>query len=535
MEDIGFVDELTQSVVPDLARPKFANVTQVSIAKRLDVFLELHDDGLVEVRVRREDLAERTTRHRWRRRRIQQGVVVDLDRQRNLRQLDATVIDQHAAARSGSPQVESGSDVKLEHLDRVDPAEGPHGRVDVEVGQLELDGDLRVVRHRDRSVQPRRIVVVDPLAEHRLGATLDLSDGIVERIGIHRELREMGEHQQRRLAQRANDARRVDGELRVVVQVVRPLPVNDAGLGHRCRRFGGFDVPRHRQCPGSCLREGARRRKPLVGSLGHAARDDVVQSSGQLRDDRSRPRWGLRQVCVEHRRDVDDLERRLPGEHLVQDAGQRVHVALDRDPAATVEPLRRHVRVPARVTAHRRQPGVLLERGEPEVAEIGDVVGVHEDVVGPDVTVYDVRPVRRVERRGDVRGDPLCPFGRQRTVAVDQVAEVDPGDQLGVDVQVSVDLTEFVDGHDVGRIEPQGVVDGPLQPRAEERIPRQLRVEQPQGDHPATLGIEGLVDRARAATADQPLQPVPSDVRTDAGLGRGRSRPGHLNRPRSGR
>ena len=140
----------------------------------------------------------------------------------------------------------------------------------------------------------------------------------------------------------------------------------------------------------------------ILRVLGEGACDDGVDRVGQVGvvcPDCGR--LGLEVLPEDaHRRAA--LVRWLTGQAFVQDAAERVDVGAAVDGAAFDLLGGDVVDGAERVAGGRAGVGILGAAGEPEVAEVGVLVGREQDVGGLDVAVDQAVLVRGVERVGDL-------------------------------------------------------------------------------------------------------------------------------------
>jgi hypothetical protein len=200
-----------------------------------------------------------------------------------------------------------------------------------------------------------------------------------------------------------------------------PSPAPRRAHGGRAGRPRGAP-PRPRpavvrpQAPAGRLQRVLERVGELGGGcepVGRLLRERAQHRVLDLVGDRA-PHHGERRDVVEHLAGDDRLgrradERRLPGQHLVQHAAERVDVAPSVERPLAHGLLGAHVhRRPQRQPGLRQPPlGARLAHraGDPEVGE-QHPVALEQDVLGLDVAVDDSLRVRVGERAGDAAGDP---------------------------------------------------------------------------------------------------------------------------------
>ena len=132
--------------------------------------------------------------------------------------------------------------------------------------------------------------------------------------------------------------------------------------------------------------EGARHPIQIVGVLGHAAGDDVVERGGnaRIRGARSRGRQG--DVGRHQLLEIVTGKRRVAGQQLIEHARQRIDI----DGGCgylSANPFGRHIIQGADLGAGRRKPGVALGLGDSEVDQIYKVGGGDDDALRLDVAM----------------------------------------------------------------------------------------------------------------------------------------------------
>jgi hypothetical protein len=256
---------------------------------------------------------------------------------------------------------------------------------------------------------------------------------------------------------------------------------------------------RGRQLPG--------RLEPLGRLLRHPLGDHVVE--------RRQPRIDGRRLRHRRHHVPGDLLLQAVGgigprarQALVEHAGQGVHVDARVDLAA-LEPLRRHVCQRAQRAARRRHPRLARRTRQAEVDQVHEVALGDQDVRRLHITVDQVRLVRGVECTGHLLDDRHHERRVERLVALAQHrAEVAAVDQPHVQVQPPVDLPESVDGHDVRIVHAGGGLRLAAEALLEGDVLGEMGRQHLHRDDAVCPGVEGLVDLAHPAPADQLLQLV---------------------------
>ncbi len=147
-----------------------------------------------------------------------------------------------------------------------------------------------------------------------------------------------------------------------------------------------------------------RGRRARLGILLEGREEGVNRLFREVRSELAWVRRGLGQVREGDLRRTAACERRLAHEALVEDAAERVEVALPRRLRA-FDQLRGEVVRGAEDLALRGQAGGVSRAREAEVGERGRTLAVEQDVRGFDVAVEDVLAVQRVEPARELRGE----------------------------------------------------------------------------------------------------------------------------------
>ncbi|GAA5020952.1 hypothetical protein GCM10025734_75670 [Kitasatospora paranensis] len=275
--------------------------------------------------------------------------------------------------------------------------------------------------------------------------------------------------------------------------------------------------------------EGQAALVPLVRGLGESLDQDGVEGGGQLRALLGDPRRFVVEVGPQLREVVVAPVGRVAGEHLVDHAGEAVDVAPAVDRFA-VDLLGGDVVEGADELADGGETGERQRLlGEPEVGEV-DVLGVvavgtlgDQDVARFDVAVDEFVGVRRVQRRGDLGGDPDGLAQRQRPLAVQQGPQVAAADVAHRDEEQAVGLPGLVDRDDVRVVDGGRDLGLAGEPLAEHVVAGQVGGEQLDGDGAAQAQVLGAVDDGHTAPADHFVEAVAGEpVAGQVGGGRGR-------------
>ncbi len=146
--------------------------------------------------------------------------------------------------------------------------------------------------------------------------------------------------------------------------------------------------------------------------------------------------------------------------HLVEHRPERKDVGLRADRLAT-RLLGRHVADgpddESRFGPHPRRAGGdggVVQPREAEVEQLDVAIGPYHDVVGLDVAVNDLRPVRDGQRLGDLPRDAHRPL--ERKILAGEFTQRSAFDQFHRDVAIVSDDAGLVDRHDVWMVERRG-------------------------------------------------------------------------------
>ena len=193
-------------------------------------------------------------------------------------------------------------------------------------------------------------------------------------------------------------------------------------------------------------------------------------------------------------------EGRLPGEHLVGDGAQGIHVAASADLALAHRLFGGHVARRAERHAglgHAAAAGLLHGEGDAEVGDEGLAV-VQQDVVGLDVAVDDAVAVGVVECAGDFLGETDGVVDGELFLAGEPVTEGLALDE-GHDVEeLAIGAAAVEQREDVGVLEIGGELDF-LEEALGANDGRQFRVDDLDRDLAAMADILGEVDGGHAA------------------------------------
>ena len=239
----------------------------------------------------------------------------------------------------------------------------------------------------------------------------------------------------------------------------------------------------------------------LLGLLGQQPHGGGFQSAGHVHSQPAqRHRWVLH-VLVGHRHRGVALERRSPGQHLVQHHAEGVQVAAG---VGRLAPglLGREVG-----GGSHHCPGLGQAGGGPGTrhqgdAEVGDLhvpVGAQQHVLWFDIAVDDPRSVGEGQRSSHLEGHGGGRFGVEGAAAGNDRRQAVPADVLHDD-EVAVPLASpVVDADDVGVAQPGCGVGLAPQALGESGIVGELRVQHLECHVPVQLPVAGQVHAGHAS------------------------------------
>ena len=204
-------------------------------------------------------------------------------------------------------------------------------------------------------------------------------------------------------------------------------------------------------------------------------------------------------------------ERRAAGEHVVEDAAERVDVGSGVDPLAPDllrgDEVQRADPVPGLRRARLREH-VL---GEPEVGQVGVVALPEQDVGRLDVAVHQAGGVRGVERGADLPDDPRRARRVERPLAADERAQVVAGDVAHRDVGDPVLLARVVDRDHVRVVDRRRDARLAQEPPPDRLVGHQGRGDDLQRDDAVERELARAIDDAHPPAPRHGLDPVPRE------------------------
>ena len=132
-----------------------------------------------------------------------------------------------------------------------------------------------------------------------------------------------------------------------------------------------------------------------------------------------------------------------------------------------------------------------------------------------DVAVDDAGGVGGVEGVGDLGEEVDHPLRRQRSLLVDQPAQVPARDQPHHHQQLAVDLARVVDRHHRRVLEASGEAGLAQEALAEAAAVGELAGDHLQRHRPVEADVGSAVDDAHATARDQLFDPVAGDLVTN--------------------
>ena len=254
--------------------------------------------------------------------------------------------------------------------------------------------------------------------------------------------------------------------------------------------------------------------------------DQRADLGRQIRHQAGQGRLGISQVHRDQLTDGLTGERRNPGQHLVQDDAQRIHIGAIGHVLGAPTLLRRHVRRRAhqRVAARHHRLGVqrLGQLGDAEVQELDALaagklgIGDQHDVVGLQVAMHHLTGMRGLQHRRDLTSNVQRIGRRQRSFAIDarpqglasQVFHRQIGDPL-------TGVAAVEDTHDAGMWDRVGGASFVEKARRGVLLLRDFGTQDLDGSLATDPVVHGLVHHAHAALADQACQAIVADVLAD--------------------
>ena len=152
---------------------------------------------------------------------------------------------------------------------------------------------------------------------------------------------------------------------------------------------------------------------------------------------------------------------------------------------------------------------------DPEIGEVGTVLGPDQDVGRLDVAVDEPARVRRVERVRDRREQGDGALGLERAVRLDDAVEIDAVDVAHDDVEPAVLLARVEHLDDARMLDLGGRAPLALEARAEADVVGEVRRQQLDRPRLVEVQVAAAVHRAHAALADHRLDPVTRDDGAD--------------------
>ena len=277
--------------------------------------------------------------------------------------------------------------------------------------------------------------------------------------------------------------------------------------------------------------------RSIAGRLRQASQDDSRKPARNLGTDGARRLRRLRRDAREQLADVRSIERRLPGQQVVQRRADGVDVRAYVERFAAQLFGRRKLRRPLESGGGQILMDVAGQRrhGQAEVTDLDAAVVIHETVRRLDVAVKNAGSLRRVQAADDVEHGCRRLFGGQWPVCDDAVLQCAARQQLHRDDGHAGD---FVTAEDVDRMwmtdrrgelsfaQESGTLLGSLQPAPQDlqrdapsavgappRRPRPSRRDRAAGQSdtsPTTVLPRAAAPRHRAPRRPQPMTALAS-------------------------
>ena len=195
------------------------------------------------------------------------------------------------------------------------------------------------------------------------------------------------------------------------------------------------------------------------------------------------------------------LERRPPSQHLVGHHPQGIHIR-GRPHGPSSHLLGRHVGRRAQHCPRASQPGARQCLGHPKVRQGGMILWADQNVPRLDVAVDQAPGMGVVQGLGDLVQNAYSPLHRQRPFPADDLGQGVPLQVLHGNEVVALQLTDVIDGDDVGVFETSsspGFLEEALDKLL---VPSEVRGQYLDGHQAVQYSVVGFEDHAHAAAAD---------------------------------
>lgn len=212
-------------------------------------------------------------------------------------------------------------------------------------------------------------------------------------------------------------------------------------------------------------------------------------------------------------------KRRYAGQGLVKETAERVEIGAPVDLFA-LDLLRRDIGGrPKRESFLTRDATVGETPGQAEVGQVDVLLLIEEHVRGFNVSVHEPAGVRRVQRGPDLGADRDRTLRLQRSLLLQQRLQVGAFDEAHRDHEPTVQLTRVIDRHHIRMLERRRELRFRQEPLPEALVPGELRRDQLQRNVALQARVVGLVDNPHPAPAEERLDPIAEELRSDPRVG----------------
>ena len=205
-------------------------------------------------------------------------------------------------------------------------------------------------------------------------------------------------------------------------------------------------------------------------------------------------------------------ERQPPGEALVEHTGERVHVRTGVDGLSGVEALRGHIRRTSRCDVGERQATGTGLVNESEINQVYKIFADHQQVRRLHIAVHQPGLVRRIQRCGNLFDHPHGLLRTHRSIALENLVQIDAVDDRHHQIQAPVELTGLVNRDDVRAGQPGRRIGLAAKSLLKARLGGQFRLQQLDGHITAQRGVVGPIDRAHAALTELFEKPIATEL-----------------------
>ena len=247
----------------------------------------------------------------------------------------------------------------------------------------------------------------------------------------------------------------------------------------------------------------------IAGVARQEARQQILERRRRRHPRRTQARGGLGEPTRDLRHGRQHGERRMPREHLVQNAPERVEVAPAVERHILVGLLGAHVRGRAGQSAGAGEAALGRRAHRAGHAEVGHdgVAFLEQDVLGLDVAMDHALPVCVVERIGHFARETKRPRRREAALAVEEVAERAVAHAGHDIIKEAAGIAGVVQRQQMGMLQPGHQPDLPQEPVGAE-LRGEGGLQHLERDDPVVAEVAGPVDHRHPAVPDLPLDRI---------------------------